>query len=325
MEKLYANLWLIIAMMLCTTVAISQNEVSGVVTDAETGEGLIGVNILVKGTVSGTISDLDGSYRIRTHQELPYTLVFSFTGFETQEIEVTTANQKVDVSLGVSAIVGSEVVVSASRVEEKILESPVTIEKLDLIAIKQSSSADYYDEIVKLKGVHSNMASLTFNTINTRGFASAGNTRFVQLMDGMDNAAPLLNFPTGNVVGISELDIANVELVPGAASALYGPNAFNGILLMNSKNPFDYQGLSAQIKYGIATADNRDDGEPMGRVNIRYAKAIDDKFAFKLNFSTLDAEDWYATDYTTDRRVLGLVGKGLSTDDPTAFVGSAEF
>ncbi len=282
---------------------IAQTTLAGNVTDETTGEELIGVNILIKGTVTGTITDLDGTFKIQTTQELPLTLVLSLVGYETKEVLVDSDPENLSIQLKVQDILGEEVVVSASRFEEKILESPVTIEKLGIQAIKASSSPDYYDEINKLKGVHSNQASLTFNTINTRGFATAGNTRFVQLMDGMDNAAPLLNFPTGNVVGISELDINNVELVPGAASALYGPNAFNGILLMNSKNPFDYQGLSAQVKGGVTNSDAVGEAEPFGSVSVRYAKAFNNKFAFKVNVSYLTAEDWIANDYNTDRNL----------------------
>jgi outer membrane cobalamin receptor len=301
--------------MLMVQGLISQNTVKGTVTDGDTGETLIGVNILVAGTVRGTITNVDGTYELSNNEPLPYTLQISFIGYETQNIEVTDANATVDVVLALQAVLSSEVVVSASRVEESILESPVTIEKLDLIAIRQSTSADYYDEITRLKGVQSTQASLTFTSINARGFSGHGNTRFVQLQDGIDNAAPLLNFPTGNIVGISELDIKNMELIPGAASALYGPNAFNGILLMNSKDPFNYQGLSAQIKSGYT--DGAFNSDPMYGGSIRYAKAINDKFAFKINVSALKAKDWDARDYTGQRSpgVLGNLNPGDAAFD----------
>ena len=299
----FTRLTLLFIFISLTSFAFGQNTVSGVVTDSETGETSIGASVLIKGTVRGTVTDVDGSYSITSNVAVPYILQISMIGMETQTIEVTETNATVNVALNTQAIVGNEVVISASRVEEKILESPVTIEKLDLIGIQQSSSADYYDEISSLKGVRSASGSMTFTSYNTRGFAAVSNTRFVQLMDGMDNAAPLLNFPTGNVVGISELDIANVELVPGAASALYGPNAFNGILLMNSKSPFDYQGLSAQMKAGLTQSETSHDSysDPMGQVTIRWAQKINDKFAYKFNFATLQAKDWVADDYESDR------------------------
>ncbi len=307
------KVYTLIAVMLMAVASYAQNTLKGMVTDQETGEPLIGANIIIKGTVVGTVTDLDGSFELSSSVALPYRVVISYTGFGTREEEITESDASLSISLTARGVLGEEVVVSASRVEERLLESPVTIEKLDIQAIQASSSADYYDEINKLKGVHSNQASLTFNTINTRGFGGAGNTRFVQLMDGMDNAAPLLNFPTGNIVGIGELDIQGVELVPGAASALYGPNAFNGILLMNSKNPFDYPGLSAQVKAGTLNADNFSDGaEPYYNLGIRYAHKFSDKFAAKINFSILRAQDWIADDYRTDRNLLAA-----AADDPS--------
>jgi len=302
MRNITKNLFWVLLTCFSMSSLSAQNVISGKITDSDSGEDMIGASIYIKGTVKGTISDIDGNYRLSSNVPIPYTVVYSLIGYATQEIEVTQATQTQDVVMGQEAITfGNDIVISASRIEEKILESPVTIEKLDVIGIRAAASADYYDEINKLKGVHSNQASMTFNTINTRGFATAGNTRFVQLMDGMDNASPLLNFPTGNIVGISELDIRSVELVPGAASALYGPNAFNGILLMESKSPFDYPGLSAQVKLAQTNSDAIGNREPLGRVSLRYAKAVNDKFAFKLNFSALSGKDWVANDYLTDR------------------------
>ncbi|MGB1043448.1 MAG: TonB-dependent receptor plug domain-containing protein, partial [Tenacibaculum sp.] len=104
-----------------------------------------------------------------------------------------------------------------------------------------------------LKGVDINSGGLTFKTVNTRGFATFGNERFVQLVDGMDNASPALNFAIGNLLGISEVDVKSVEILPGAASALYGANAFNGIMLMRSKSPFDSQGINVGLKGGVTS------------------------------------------------------------------------
>jgi outer membrane receptor protein involved in Fe transport len=149
-----------------------------------------------------------------------------------------------------------------------------------------------------MKGVEMSTQSLTFKSFNTRGFNANGNVRTVQMIDGMDNQAPGLNFSVGNIVGISELDLESVELLPGAASALYGPNAINGILLMNSKNPFQYQGLSANVRTGIMDQKDRTTpGTGFYDFSMRYAKAINDKLAFKVNMSYLKADDWQANDF----------------------------
>jgi len=288
----------------------AQTTVSGKVTDTN-GNGLPGVNIKVEGTVSGTISKPSGDFTLKVQTAPPFKLIFSFVGYESQTVEITGNQSGLSVSLAEETQLGKEVVISASRVEESVMESPVTVEKMDILAIQQASTADFYDQISSMKGVYTASGSLTFTSFNTRGFATIANTRFVQLIDGMDNSAPLLNFPAGNVIGISELDVESVELVPGAASALYGPNAFNGILMMNSKSPFDYQGLSAQVKVGVTNSNTSDMNvgdahgtQPYFSGAVRYAKAFfDDRLAVKVNFSYLQAQDWRANDYTTYRTV----------------------
>jgi outer membrane receptor protein involved in Fe transport len=283
-----------------TAQLFAQSTVSGTVTDGGTQQGLPGVNIVVRGAVAGTITDKDGKYSLKVNQAPPFTITFSFIGFHTEEYEVKDASATYDLAMKEESLLGQEVVVSASRVEENILKSPVTIEKIDQIAIKQAATPDFFDALASTKGVQVNNGSLNFTAVNTRGFATIANTRFVQWVDGMDTQAPLLNFPTGSIMGLGELDAESLELIPGAASALYGPNAFNGIMIMKSKSPFEYQGLSAQVKQGI-TNSNAGGSNPYGMYSIRYAKAFNNKIAFKLNFSYMKATDWTANDYKTDR------------------------
>lgn len=302
MIKLYRiGLLSFLFLSLSTTLAFSQTTISGNVTDAGSGEGLAGVNIVVKGSVAGTITNSAGDFSLKVNQPLPFTITLSFVGYKTQEIQVTDANaSSISVKLEEQVLLGQEVVVAASRVEESILKSPVTIEKMDILSIRQNAAPDFYDGLANMKGVQVNNGSLNFTAVNTRGFATIANTRFVQWVDGMDTQAPLLNFPTGSIMGLTELDAESIELIPGAASALYGPNAFNGIMIMKSKSPFEYQGLSAQVKQGI-TNSSAGGSHPLGQYAIRYAKAFNNKFAFKVNFSYLIATDWYSNDYKTDR------------------------
>jgi iron complex outermembrane receptor protein len=283
--------------------AFAQTTISGTVTDADTKETLVGVNIIVKGKVIGTITDLEGKFTLNVAQEPPLTLVFSMVGYSPKEIQITDATTTdLGVELGEQTMLGQEVVISASRVEESILQSPVSIEKMDILAIRDTPADTYYKAIANLKGVDVTSSSINFQIVNARGFNSTGNTRFVQLTDGMDTQAPALNFPIGNLNGPSELDVESVEFIPGSASALYGPNAFNGILLVNSKSPFEYQGLSAFYKQGFnhfaGTAGEPTSVQPMFEGSIRYAKAFNNKFAFKINGSFMKAEDWYGTDQT---------------------------
>ncbi|MFW6157377.1 MAG: TonB-dependent receptor, partial [Balneolaceae bacterium] len=287
-----------------------ETEISGTVINAATDEPLAGVNVTVQGKIIGTYTDEDGQFSLIINEEPPLTLVFSTVGFQTREIEINSSQPDLTVSMQEQAIRGGDVVVSASRVEESLLTSPVSVERMDLITIRSTGSSNFYDGIADLKGVQMTTSSLTFKSVNTRGFATLANTRFVQLIDGMDNAAPGLNFPAGNLIGIPEIDVESVELVPGAASALYGPNAFNGILIINSKDPFLHQGLSAMVRTGLTNAEEPG-SNPYGEFDLRYARAIDDRFAFKITGSALRAEDWYATDYTdVDRNPINSDVRG---------------
>ncbi len=287
-------------MGLCAGSVLAQTTVSGTVKDSGSGETVAGVNIVVKGSIAGTISDTKGSFNLKVNQAPPFVLTFSFIGYKTQEVEIKDAATTLDISIEEQSLLGQEVVVSASRVEESILKSPVTIEKMDILSIRQAATPDFFDALANVKGVQASSGSLNFTAINTRGFATIANTRFVQWVDGMDTQAPLLNFPTGTIMGIGELDAESVELIPGAASALYGPNAFNGIMIMKSKSPFEYQGLSAQVKQGIVNS-TAGGSHPLGQYTIRYAKAFNNKFAFKVNFSYMKTTDWLGNDYKTDR------------------------
>ncbi|MDH5608032.1 MAG: TonB-dependent receptor [Cyclobacteriaceae bacterium] len=285
------------------TVLFAQTTISGRITEDGNNEPLIGVNILVKGTVLGTTTDMNGNFNLKVAAAPPVVLIISSVGFERQEIEITQASvTALNIVLKETDLLGQEVVVSASRVEESILQSPVSIEKMDILDIQSTSSDSYYKAIANLKGVDIATSSINFQIINTRGFGSTGNTRFVQLIDGMDTQAPALNFPIGNMNGPSELDVESVELIPGASSALYGPNAFNGVLLINSKNAFDYQGLSFFHKQGFNHFKTTygQPVSPMYESSLRFAKAFNNKFAFKINLSYQRANDWQGND-PTDR------------------------
>ncbi|WP_143306721.1 TonB-dependent receptor [Chitinophaga vietnamensis] len=270
---------------------------SGTVTDKNTGTPMPGVTVSIKGSTAGTITGSGGGFQFKTTHTMPLTLVFSYVGYKPVETEVTSAGSSITVQLVSTEILGQEVVVAASRVQESILKSPVSIEKLDSRAIKASPAPTFYDALANMKGVEMSTQSLTFKSVNTRGFNANGNTRVLQLIDGMDNQAPGLNFSVGNIVGITELDMDNVELIPGAASALYGPNALNGIVLLNSKNPFQYQGLSAIVKSGVLNDNGRTQATTgYYDVAVRYAKAFNNKWAFKLNVGYIKAKDWQAYD-----------------------------
>lgn len=320
MYKLYVKKCLLgICCLLITQLSFAQTKVSGTITDATTKEPLIGVSVQVKGKVVGTITNTKGEFSFNVSTPPPFTLLISSVGYESQEMNVSGNSASINVALKEQAVLGQEVVVSASRVEESVLKSPAAIEKMDIRTIRETASPSFYDALANMKGIDMTTQGLLFKSINMRGFGSTGNPRTVQMIDGMDNQAPGLNFPVDNIVGMPELDVESVEVLPGAASALYGPNAINGLVLMNSKSPFLYQGLSATLKAGVMSASNRDVvNTPLTDFSLRYAKASkNNKFAFKVNLAYITAKDWQATNYSNLN--LGGVqdgtrGAGVKTD-----------
>lgn len=288
------KVYLFILSLFFCGVSFAQSTISGSVADAS-NQPIPGASIKIVGEAIGTVTDFDGNFTLSTQKSPPYVIEISSIGFGTQRVDIRSNNQKVTVKLNEEETRLNEIVVSASRTPERLLESPVTVERMSLQDVKNTSSASFYDGLENLKEVHFNTSSLSFKSINTRGFATVANTRFMQLVDGMDNSSPALNFVLGNLIGLSDIDVQSVELLPGASSALYGANAFNGILFMNSKSPFDYQGISAYVKGGFTNHEIAGTNEYWD-VGFRAANKFSDVFAAKWNINFLRATEWIAGD-----------------------------
>lgn len=308
---------LIVLLTMTISMAFAQSiTISGTVTDKQTNETLPGVSINVKGKSIGTSTNADGKFTFSTSESTPFTIVISYLGYKSIEQEVRASVSDLVFALESQSILGQEVVVAASRTPERILESPVSIERFGQAAIRETASPTFYDALNNLKGVEMSAQSLTFKSINTRGFNANGNTRFNQYIDGMDNQAPGLNFSVGNIIGISELDVDNVELLPGASSALYGAGGINGTMLMTSKDPFTSEGVSFSLKRGINHVnDPLRDTQPFEEAGVRVAKAWN-KFAFKTTFSFLQADDWQAANYSNFDRTARTFKSGNRSTDP---------
>ncbi len=285
---------LVVIALFLGVITIAQTTVSGSVIDGNSNEPLPGVNLKIVGTSVGTSTDFDGLFTLVTSEGLPFSIEITYVGYDRKTIEITESNEDLRLTIFENQTSLDEVVLSASRTPERIFESPVTVERYDLKDIKNTASADFYDGLENIKGVDINVNSLTFKSVNTRGFATFANDRFVQLVDGMDNSAPALNFPLGNLLGMAETDVLSIELLPGASSALYGANAFNGILFMQSKSPFEHHGVSGYAKYGLTSQDAAGNKAYIDAC-VRAAFKFSEKVAFKINLSYLKGTDWFAT------------------------------
>ena len=294
--KLLRHSLLCVMFALCawaqTTVA--QTVIRGEIVDANNGDPLIGASIIQKTDPStGTVTDYDGSFELKLKDALPITVICSYIGYADKEISITDASN-LKVELSDDAVTLDVVVeVKGQAVSEKQQAAPLTVESMGLAAIKAAPADNFYDALGSMKGVDMTAASLGFKIINTRGFNSTSPVRSLQLIDGVDNQSPGLNFSLGNFLGTSELDVLKVDLVQGASSAFYGPNAFNGVISISTKDPFFQKGLSGSVKVGERN---------MLETAVRWADTFNNKDGFavvgyKLNVSYLRADDWEADNY----------------------------
>ncbi|WP_426493286.1 TonB-dependent receptor [Hymenobacter sp. 102] len=279
--------------------------ISGVVL-TEDGQPLPGATIFVKGTFIGTSTNASGEFVLaRDARPLPFTLVVAFVGHVTQEVAVTDAAAPLRVVLPYSTEQVSQVVMSASRIEENIQLSPVTVDKVSRTDLERQATPELLTSLARLKGLDISSASMLFTSLSTRGFNTAKSERVVQLTDYQDTQLPSLGLSPGNLLGLPELDIESVEIIHGPASALYGANALSGVILFNSRDAFVSPGLGVRLRGGQRT---------LLDAQVRYAHKLNERLAVKVTGSALRARDWLATNYAAAATSANPAGSPLGYD-----------
>ena len=313
MNKTLLLLWVklifvLIIVTVQTTSITAQNKFAARLMDKTTKQALIGATIIDQNNPSNnTISDENGIFYIE-RPVFPLSLKISYIGYSDMDFVLDKApTSPVVITMEEEGQLLEGLVIKGQRVSDKQKADPRSVESMDIMAIKETPSISFYSGLGNLKGVDLTTASLGFTIINTRGFNSTSPVRSLQLIDGVDNQAPGLNFSLGNFLGVSELDILKVDLIAGASSTLYGPNAFNGVINMETKSPFYHKGLGASIKAGERN---------LLEAAVRWGDVIKNKkgedfFGYKLNFFHLRADDWVADNYNAvdgSRDTLGNPG-----------------
>ena len=312
------NLLFCILLLVVALSSQSQQLIKGKVKSTDNDSSLAGVSVSIKGTSNGTVTDEGGNFNLQV-SSLPVTLIITHTGFASREITVREKESPV-IILEREYKWDEVVVVAPTRSNGIILYSPTSVEQYRSKQIVNMPGSDYYALSGYKKGIDLTTSSMTFKTISTRGFNGSGSSRVNQIVEGMDNQAPGLNFFVGNFAGLTELDVDNIELLPGASSALYGPGGMNGTVLINSKSPFAHQGLSVLLKEGVNNIDKsqRSGISSFHDFSLRWAKAFNNKFAFKIGVQYISATDWLANDTSNYSRAgtVGKVIKGNRKTDP---------
>ena len=252
---------------------VGQGRIAGTVYD-ESGEGLIGANLIVEGTTEGTVTDFDGTFSFNTTQSFPLTLVVSFTGYTTQDIELSGPTSDLSITLSEGILLGDDVVISASRRREKIQEAPASISVLSARKLAASANDNPARNLINMPGVTIQQQSAARINIQLRGDGGLFGSASFPIIDYRSLSGPglgtfdVLNSPLNNI------DIQRIEVVRGPGSALYGPDVTSGVVHFITKSPIDVPGTTVELIGGELSTFG---------ASVRHATKVSDKFGFKIN------------------------------------------
>lgn len=273
-----------------TSGVLAQNFFRGTITDADSGAPLIGACLLVKQTTMGTCTDENGKFILQERLQVPFEVEITFVGYNPLTLTISDLSKASDFKL--TEGVNLETIEVKSDHSQLKRELSLTVESIGLEEIRSVSEASFYDAMASMRETDLLTVSFGVKVINARGFNSSTPIRSLQLIDGVDNASPGLNYPLGNFMGLPDLDAEGVDLVIGASSAYFGPGAFNGVINMRTKSPFKYRGLEVELKAGERSYL---DGA-MRVAKVFKNKAGKDKLGLKMAFSYSRVRDWEAND-----------------------------
>ena len=312
------------------------NFVSGTVTDRN-NEPLVGANIILKGTFLGSTTDMNGFYKIDNIDPGKYTIFVSYIGYRSEEMELYISefqsedntdesessfssklgldeefdadestsdilkapfHENLNFTLRVDALETDQIVVSASKKKEKIIDAPITIAAVSNQNIRRNISSDIGSVLKTVRGVEVYQAGLGRTAINVRGFMSAFNGRFVSLVDGANYMEPTFFIGYGNSYPFISEDIERAEVVFGPSSALYGPNAHNGLLNIITKHIRDSNGGMIAFTTGSSN---------LAAQRFRFAKTIGN-YGFKVSGEVSSNYDWnYPRNFGQDYDMNGII------------------
>jgi len=272
-KYIYTKALSIVPLLFLSFMLFGQTNVSGIITD-DTGESLIGANVIVQGTSIGATTDINGNFSFDTDTPTPFTLEVTYTGFNTATMVVNDNISNLSISLSEGVLIGEDVIISASRRREKVQEAPASVSVLNTRALSVTPDTDPTRTLGNLSGVTIQQQSASRVNIEMRGQNGLFSTFVFPIMDYRN----LVGAGTGTFVssqeGISSIDLDRVEVVRGPASALYGAGVTSGVVHFITKNPIDHPGTTVELTGGELST--------LG-VNLRHATKVSDKFGFKIN------------------------------------------
>jgi outer membrane receptor for ferrienterochelin and colicins len=261
------------------SVLLSQNTPSiyGRVTDKLTNEALAGATVAIKGTSVSGITNNEGRFLLRNLNTGNILITISFVGYETIEVPatVTITNTAIaDAALVVDSRMGNEVVISASRRAEKIVNAPASIQVIGKKELEQFTGSNTFELLSKVQGVETVRIGVDGINVNARGLNNAFNNKVFHMIDGRNSMSAIsTSLLLGNNSSANKDDIERMEILLGPQTALYGPNVHNVLVNVITKDPRKYPGTTVALSAG-------NQNQFSGR--FRHAIKINNKWAYKL-------------------------------------------
>ena len=295
------------------------------------GTALFGANITVAGDaiegLRGTTTDGEGAFRIDGLPPGVYEVTASFLGYES----VTTAGVMIrggqtttlDVGLAATTLIGEQVVVSASRKQEKLLDAPASISVVELDEIMDRPALSVTDYIQDLSGVDQAKVGISQSSTVIRGFNRTFTGSLLQMVDNRIARIASLRLNMGNAIPLTTEDIQRIEVVRGPGSALYGPNSANGVMHIVTRSPIGSEGNAFSLYGGERS---------LRKATFRHASSVDGKIGFKVSGEYSKAREWVYEDPAEviprdndNERLLGEIRIDLRPTDDLSIIGSAGY
>jgi len=271
----------------CSGLFAQNINLTGKITDSDSGEPLIGANVIIDGNGlnTGAATDANGTYFIEGVPPGSYEIKISYIGYSdfATTLDISADASTFNAKLNISAIQLDEYIVTASRGKrEKITDAPAAISVISELKIRNASNPNLGDYFKNIKGVDFTASGLDSYNLSARGFNSSFSSRLLTLTDGRMANVPSLRLIAYNVIPLTSDDVSQIEVVLGPSSALYGPNAHAGVVNIISKRPKDSKGTVVGVTGGTRN---------FAKTQVRHAGTMGN-LGYKMSLVQFNADDW---------------------------------
>ena len=293
---------------------IGQTTISGNILDAKSNEPIIGANILVKNASVGTVSDLNGNFKLTITDAFPVILEISYTGYSTYNVTVANADTPISVLLETGTIL-EEVVISASRKPEKIQDAPASVSILTAKNIAGIAVANPISLLDNTVGVSIEKQGVSRTNISMRGASDLFATSTFVMMDYRSLIGSGLNTFDAGATTLSTIDVDKIEVIRGPGSALYGPGVTAGVVHFLTKDPFKYPGTTIEVIAG---------NQNTFKTSVRHAGHNEARtIGYKITGNYYQANEWdLDPDNATDAATIATFQDDIVDPKDGTVVGS---